>query len=273
MLAATCLLVWQDSTARILVKTYPVPEVAFVCYFIHAALVGLVIAGRNPRLAISRRPLLQMARSSFLLAATLFVMLALRFMPLVDVSAIVWVAPVLVTALSGILLHERVTPAAWTGAVIGLIGVWVITGPTRMVISFSALLPLLAALSNALYQIATRLLNTADPALTTLFYSALAGTLFCGALLPFAAIVPDACASELMLLLGLTGVASHFCLIRAFTAAPANIVAPFGYVSRLWAALFSLLIFAEPPSWNTVKGAGMIAASGMFIYIRGQKTI
>jgi drug/metabolite transporter (DMT)-like permease len=150
MLAATCLLVWQDSTARILVKTYPVPEVAFVCYFIHAALVGLVIAGRNPRLAISRRPLLQMARSSFLLAATLFVMLALRFMPLVDVSAIVWVAPVLVTALSGILLHERVTPAAWTGAVIGLIGVWVITGPTRMVISFSALLPLLAALSNAL---------------------------------------------------------------------------------------------------------------------------
>ena len=83
MLAATCLFVWQDSTARILVKTYPVPEVAFVRYFIHAALVGLVIAWCNPRLAISRRPLLQMARSSFLLAATLFVMLALRFMPLV----------------------------------------------------------------------------------------------------------------------------------------------------------------------------------------------
>src|SRR5262249_40199282 len=122
MLAATCLFVWQDSTARILVKTYPVPEVAFVRYFIHAALVGLVIAWRNPRLAISRRHLLQMARSSFLLAATLFVMLALRFMPLVDVSAIVWVAPVLVTALSGILLHERVTHAAWAGVIIGLIG-------------------------------------------------------------------------------------------------------------------------------------------------------
>jgi hypothetical protein len=70
---------------------------------------------------ISRRPLLQMARSGFLLAATLFVMLALRFMALVDVSAIVWVAPVLVTALSGIFLHERVTPAAWTGVAIGLI--------------------------------------------------------------------------------------------------------------------------------------------------------
>ena len=52
----------------------------------------------------------------------------------------------------------------------------------------------------------------------------------------------------LMLLLGLFGVASHFCLIRAFAAAPANIVAPFGYTALLWAILFSLLIFGEIPS-------------------------
>ena len=214
-----------------------------------------------------------MVRSGFLLAATLLVMLALRSMPLVDVSAIVWVAPVLVTAVSAIFLHERVTPAACAGVVIGLIGAWVITVPTRMALSFFVLLPFLAAVSNALYQITTRLLSRADPALTTLFYSALAGTLLCGALLPMAAIVPDGYACTLMLLLGLTGVASHFCLIRAFTAAPANIVAPFGYASLLWAALFSLLIFAEPPSLNTRVGAGMIAVSGMFIYIRRKETM
>jgi len=194
-------------------------------------------------------------------------------MPLVDVSAVVWVAPVLVTLLSGVLLRERVTPAALMGAAAGLIGVWIITGPTRMVTSFSVVLPLFAAVSNALYQITTRLLNNADPAFTTLFYSSLAGTLACGALLPFAVQIPSSYACMLMLLLGFMGVASHFCLIRAFTAAPANIVAPFGYTSLLWAALFGLFIFAEPPSSNTIIGAGMIAGSGVFIYIRREKTM
>src|SRR5262245_4817340 len=124
MLAATCLFVWQDSTARILVKIYPVTEVAFVRYFVHLILAGLFLAWRDPRLLVSRRPALQLVRSSFLLGATLFVMLALRFKPLVDVTAIVWSAPVVVTALSGVLLRERVTPAAWASVITGLIGVW-----------------------------------------------------------------------------------------------------------------------------------------------------
>jgi drug/metabolite transporter (DMT)-like permease len=148
-------------------------------------------------------------------------------------------------ALSGILLLERVTPAAWTSVITGLFGVWVIIGLTGIEISLSMFFPLLAAISNALYQITTRLLHSADSPLTTLFYTALAGTLFCGGFLPFVAIVPTAASCGLMLFLGFAGIASHFCLIRAFAAVPANIIAPFGYISLLWATLFSLLIFAE----------------------------
>jgi drug/metabolite transporter (DMT)-like permease len=271
MCAATCLFAWQDSIARILVKTYPVAEVAFVRYCVHVVLTGLFLACRDPRLLTSRRPALQMLRSSFLLCATLFGMLALRFMPLTDVTAIVWVAPVLVTALSGIILHERVTPAAWAGVIVGLFGVWVITGLTGMAISLSLLFPLLAAISNALYQITTRLLRNADLPLTTLFYTALAGTLFCGGFLPFVAIMPSPAGCGMMLFLGFAGVASHFCLIRAFAAAPANIVAPFGYTSLLWATLFSRLIFAEAPHPHTIIGAGMIVGAGLFIILGGKK--
>jgi len=74
-------------------------------------LVTLVLAWRDPRLMISRRPILQILRSGFLLGATLFAMLALKVMPLVDFSAIVWVAPVLVAALSVFMLNEKVSPA------------------------------------------------------------------------------------------------------------------------------------------------------------------
>jgi drug/metabolite transporter (DMT)-like permease len=100
MLVATCLFVCQDSTARVLLRSYPATEIAFARYLVHMVLVTLLLAWRDPRLMISRRPVVQILRSGFLLGATLFAMLALKVMPLVDYSAIVWVAPVLVAALS-----------------------------------------------------------------------------------------------------------------------------------------------------------------------------
>ena len=225
MLVATCLFVCQDSTARILLKAYPATEIAFARFFVHMVLVTIIIGWREPRLIISRQPLLQMLRSSFSLGGTLFGMLALKIMPLVDFSAIVWVAPVLVAALSVVVLHEKVSPGLWASVFVGLMGVWVIIGATGMDFSLSMLFPFLAALTSAFYQIATRLLHRTDLPVTTLFYTAIAGTLFCGGFLPFAAIAPGLADAGLMLLLGLLGVVSQFCLIRAFAAVPANIIA------------------------------------------------
>jgi drug/metabolite transporter (DMT)-like permease len=258
MLVATCLFVCQDSTSRILLRSYPATEIAFARYLVHMVLVTLVLAWRDPRLMISRRPILQILRSGFLLGATLFAMLALKVMPLVDFSAIVWVRQFLSPRFRSLMLNEKVTPGVWTSVVAGLIGVWVIVGRPGMDFSFSMLFPFLAALANALYQITTRLLHGADSSLPTLFYTALAGVLFCGGFLPFVAVVPNFAGGSLMFFLGLLGVASHFCLIRAFAAAPANIVAPFGYTALLWAILFSLLIFGEIPSLRTLFGAALI---------------
>jgi drug/metabolite transporter (DMT)-like permease len=151
-------------------------------------------------------------------------------------------------------------------------GVWVLIGQTGMDFSLSMLFPCLAALANALYQIATRLLHRADLPVTTLFYTALAGVLFCGGFLPFDVVAPGLADAGLMLLLGLIGVVSHFCLIRAFAAAPANIIAPFGYTALLWATLFGLVIFAEIPGPRTLFGAGLIAGAGLFVFLHGPKT-
>ena len=143
MLAATCLFFCQDSLARILLRSYPATEIAFARYFVHMVLVTIFLAWRDPRLMISRRPVLQMLRSMLLLGTTLFGMLALKIMPLVDFSAIVWVAPVLVAALSVFILHEKVSPGLWASVFAGLIGVWVIIGRTGMDFSLSMLFPFL----------------------------------------------------------------------------------------------------------------------------------
>lgn len=271
MLVSTGLFVCQDSTAKYLLHAYPATEIAWARYSIHLALVACFLANRNPRLMASRRPVLQLARSSLLLAITLFGMLAMRIMPFVDVSAVMSVAPVLVTALAVVILGEKVGFAGWLSVLAGLSGVWVILSEAGVDLSFGMALPFLAALCNALYQITTRMLHFADKPMTTLFYSAIAGVIFCSPFLPFYGVLPTLPDAALMLLLGLLGVASHFCLIRAYTAAPANIIAPFGYTALLWATLSGIVIFAEIPSLRTILGSALIVAAGLFIFLRGGK--
>lgn len=267
MLATTLLFVCQDSTSRILLASYPPTEVAFARYFVHILLVASFLAWRAPRLMVSRRPVLQMLRSTLLLGTTLFGLLALKVMPFLDFSAVVWVAPVLVTALSVVILGEKVSWRGWLSVFIGLAGVWVIVAEGGIHISALMLFPLLAALCNALYQIATRVLHTSDAPLTTLFYTALVGAIFCAAFLPFVGVAPRPADLALMAFLGSLGVASHFCMIRAFAAAPANVVAPFGYTALLWATLFSVVIFAEIPGVRTMIGTGLIVAAGLSIFL------
>lgn len=271
MLVTTFLFVCQDSLARILLVSYPATELAFVRFSVHLAVVTTLLALWNPRLMIARRPLVQLVRSGLLLAATLLVMASLKIMPFVDVAAVVWVAPVLVTALSVAVLGERVGPAGWLAVLAGLTGVWVIVGQGGIEFSWAMLIPTCAALANALYQVATRMLHHADPPVTTLLYTGLAGTIVCTGALPFAAILPTAADAALMALLGGLGTLSHFCLIRAFSAAPANIVAPFGYTSLLWSALFGVLLFAEIPDIQSIAGSGLIVGSGLAVFLRGRE--
>ncbi len=271
MLVTTFLFVCQDSLARILLVSYPATELAFVRFAFHLVVVTSLLALWNPRLMIARRPLVQIVRSGFLLAATLLVMASLQIMPFVDVAAVVWVAPVLVKALSVAVLGERVGPAGWLSVLVGLAGVWVIVGEGGIEFSWAMAIPTLAALANALYQVATRMLKPADPPITTLLYTGLAGTIVCTGALPFSAILPTAADAGLMALLGALGTLSHFCLIRAFSAAPANVVAPFGYTSLLWSALFGILLFSEIPDAQSVVGSGLIVGSGLVVFLRGRE--
>ena len=71
-----------------------------------------------------------------------------------------------------------------------------------------------------------------------------------------------------MAAIGLMGCLSHFAFIKAFTAANAAVVAPFGYLSLLWAAAFGFVIFAELPDVWTLVGAAIVASSGLYILHR-----
>lgn len=270
MVVTTALFVSQDAVTRVLMQSLPVVEVAWARFAVHMALVAALVAVRSPRLMVSARPGLQVVRSALLLSVTLLMMAALGALPFVDVAATVAVTPVLVTLLSIPMLGETVGWRRGLAVLVGFAGAMLIVGPASGTFQWAVALPLGAAVCNALYQIVTRKLKSSDPTLTTFFYTGIVGTVLCTPALPFVWVTPDAASAGLMVLLGVLGACSHFCMIRAFTAAPAATVAPFGYTTLVWATLCGLLLFAEVPSATTIAGALVIVGSGVYIVYREQ---
>lgn len=268
MTVTTLLFVTQDATMRVLTQSYPILEVAWARFAIHMVWAFLFVGMRSPQLMVSNRLGLQILRSGLLVGLTLIVALSIRLLPFVDVVTIANAAPVLVTVLSVPLLGEKVGWRRWMGVLAGFVGALLIVGPASIAFQWAILLPVCGAFANALYQIATRVLRNNDAPATTFFYTALIGTVVCSAALPFVWVTPDATGWALMLLLGSAGACSHFCLIRAYTAAPAATVAPFGYTTLIWALFAGIFMFGELPSVSTLAGGLVIVASGIYILYR-----
>ena len=268
MLATAFCFVSMDALAKYLSQSYPVLQVVWARYVFHLLILALVLGPRLPRVARTGRLGLQFLRSLFLLGATGLFFAALSFIPLADATAIMFVAPILVTAMSVPLLGEYVGPQRWASVVVGFLGALVIIRPGSDAMEPAALLALGAASCYGFYQIATRRLSATDAPLTTLMYSAAVGVLVSSAAVPFFWVTPSPADWLTMMGLGLFGALGHFALIKAFQAATAVTVTPFGYVNLLWAVLFGFVFFGELPDAWTMLGAAIIAASGLYILHR-----
>ena len=134
-------------------------------------------------------------------------------------------------------------------------------------LNIGALFMLGAAFANASYQITTRGLRHEDP-LTSLLFTGCAGAIVTSFLLPFHWSTPDNFGWLLLVSSGIMGCVGHLCLIKAFQAAPASVVAPFSYSSLVWATLFGFVVWGDVPIWTTLLGAAMIIGSGLYIFLR-----
>jgi drug/metabolite transporter (DMT)-like permease len=268
MLLTMLLFVAMDGIAKYLTRDYAVTQIVWARYVFHLLLLVAWIGGRLPRLLVTRRPGLQFARSMLLFLTTALYFFALKFIPLAEGSAIMMIAPLLVTALSVPLLGEHVGVRRWIGVVVGFAGAMLIIRPGSAMMQLASLLALAAALSNGLYHICTRVLSQSEHVLTTLIYSAAVGAILSSLAVPFSWTTPDLMGWTLLVMVGLFGGISHFALIKAFAAAPAATVAPFTYSNLLWAALFGYVMFGDLPDGLTVLGAAIIAGSGLYIFHR-----
>ena len=268
MLLTMALFVGLDTVAKYMSQSLPVLQLVWARNLFHILIMGVFIAPRLPAILRTQRPGLQVLRSMLLLSATGFFFSAISFMPLATANAIMFVAPILVTALSMPLLGERVGPHRWGSVVVGFLGALVIIRPGTEAMDPAALLALGAAASYALYQIITRRLSGVDAPLTTLVYSASVGAVVTSLAVPTVWVTPAPADWLGLVMLGVFGVLGHFTLIKAYEHAPAATLAPFGYSNLIWATLAGFVIFGDLPDRWTVVGAIIIAASGLYIVHR-----
>ena len=263
-----------DATAKYLVADYTLFLVVWARYA-GQMVVSTPIAWQRagPDFWRTHHLGMQLLRSLCLVTATLCFFGALRFLPLAEGTALSFLAPMFAIALSRPVLGERPTRARWTSAIVGFLGILLLVRPGSAVFHPAAGLLVLAALSNSLYQLLTRKVPR-DSAHTTLFYSALVGTVILSLGLPFMDI-PDSFATGDIVLLALLGVfagVGHLMLINAFLRAPASLLVPFTYLHLIWATLYGWLIFAQVPDAMSALGMAVIVASGVALVVHERRT-
>ena len=265
MLVTAFFFVCVHATGKFMLTRYPLAQVVWGRYIFHLLLALIILAPRLAEVVRSGDLKLQLLRSGFMLGATTFYFAAVQFLPLTEANAINFVTPVLVVILAQPILGERVGAKRWIGVAVGFAGAMIIIRPGNGLIDIAAGLMLLSAFCNACYQLSTRKLGGIDGPLTTLFYTALVGSIGASLVVPFAWEPLDAEGWFLMLLIGAFALIGHFALINAFRLAAAPTIAPFGYTILIWSAVFGYVIFGQLPDLWTVLGAVIIVIGGIII--------
>lgn len=270
MVTSTVFFAFADILAKELAGRLPAMEVVWLRYITFGALViPLVLAGGGGAAALrSRRPGLQVLRGFGMVGSAMLFTAALPFLPVAETTAIYFVSPILIMALSIPFLGETVGWRRWTAALVGLSGMLLIIRPGTSAFEAAALLPLLGASSWALAAVVTRKMSGQDPAATTLVYSAIVGIVLISLLQPFVWVAPGLPEIGIGLAMGLLSTLGHWLVILAYRHADASIIAPFSYIQLLWAGILGYFAFGSIPDAWTIAGAGIIALSGLYTAYR-----
>lgn len=270
--AASLIFAAQDGVSRYLGAQYSPIFVIMLRYWFFAVFVTLLCArsaGGLSRVLQSRRPFLQTARGVLLVAEVVVTIEAFVRLGLINTHAVFACYPLLISALSGPILGERVGWRRWLAVAAGFLGILIVLDPTAGVFRADAALPFLGALMFAVYSLMTRLVARDDPAMVSFFWTGITG---CIAITLVGIWHWQSVAAHdipWLLLLCCTAVIGHYLLIKAYELAEASSLQPFSYTQLVWISLFGVTIFGETLAPNVVVGGTIVIAAGLFTWWRG----
>ncbi|MCP4318606.1 MAG: DMT family transporter [Hyphomicrobiales bacterium] len=211
-------------------------------------------------------------RTVSILVSSTCIFYAFSVLPLTQTYSILFSVPLIITLLSIPILGERVGIHRGGAVVVGLVGVLIVVRPGSAPLEFGHLAAFVGAFGSALSSIIVRRIGREERDLVLLLYPMLGSFLVMGALMPFEYKPMPLTDLAAVAVLSLLGFIALNCMIGAYKAAEAAIVAPMQYSQILWATLFGLVFFNEAPEQRTLVGAVIIIVSGLYIVIRESRT-
>jgi len=219
----------------------------------------------------SKNVKLQIFRSFLSIIESGCFVLSFRYLSLADVHSVGSLTPIIIVALSALILKEKVSPKTWIAIFVGFLGVLIILRPGLSIFDIKSLLPLIAAFFLGLYQVVTRKVSENDSTETSLFYTSLIGIMTMS-ILAFSYWQPLILNSYFLFTgIGIFFSMAIYCQIIALSKARASIIQPFHYTLIFWAIILGYLIYDDVPDLFTIIGACIITVSG--IYVLNQRTI
>lgn len=269
IVATTVIFAAQDGFSKALADNHSPIFVTMWRYWAFGA-VCLFLLWRNGFRAgfTSGQPRVQIARGVLLALEICVAVAAFSMLGLAGSHAIFAFMPLLVVALSGPVLGEKVGWRRWAAVGVGMIGMMLIIRPGSSAVTPEIGVAILAMVMFAAYQLMTRRVSRTDTAMTSFYYTGVFGALTMTLIGPWFWSWMTPVEMVMMLILCVTGMSGHFLLIKAFEAAEASAIQPFSYLQTVFASAIGVAIFGEVVSPWTILGGAIVIGAGLFAFWR-----
>lgn len=263
----------MDTTIKYLAAIWAVPVVIAVRYVVHCLLMATLLGPTRWReLVRTQRTALVLARATCLALASVLFGSALQRMPVGEATAFLFVAPLIVVVVGGLVLRETVGVLGWLAVVTGFVGILLIARPGGGLDPVGVALALCTACLAATYGLLSRVLARTESTLALLFYTALVGAVGFSLVAPFfwGGPQPTPWQAALLVSLGVFGGVGHFLFTAAHRDAPASTLAPLAYAQLVFAALLGWIVFGHVPDRLAVLGMAIVTAAGVMAALKSR---
>ena len=234
-------------------------------------LAPLIARGRLRALKVKRWEL-HLVRGIIAVLMMVGFIYAVHGASLSDTYTLFMVAPLLITALSVLILKERVARGSWVAVAVGLLGTVCVLRPSGHGLShLTAVAVLVSAGCYALSYVMARFMTRTETADSMVFWLLIAMAVGCGVLAAPGWQPILRSDWTLVLGIGMSGALGQHYITRAFVLAPASVIAPFDYTALVWGALWDRLLWGTTARASTIIGAALIVGAGLYILLHTRR--
>jgi len=270
-LLAWVFLPFMDGIAKYLSADMPVLQITWARYFFTVAFtLPIMFFFFNKQLTWSEKPKLQIIRGIILLCANICFFYSISVISLAKALTLAFIAPLIVTALSPVILSERVGVRRWTAVIVGFIGTLVVIRPGFVELNLASFAALGTGVMYGFYLIVTRKLHNSDNPLLTLLLTGIVGAILGTMIIPTVWVQPTITEWYMMFAIGFFASIGHLFLILSLKYADASKLAPFSYFEIVTNIIIGYFFFKHFPDYWHFLGLFIIINA---IYFTGSTVV